>query len=179
MNSWCCLDFLGFGLNLAQHSAIGGFMRQIWVDGTVIRGHGVASGQSNASPYPAGTIAMQQPYFAALGLDLTGLHLATINFDIQPAQWRLLQADYYFRAVRWTELHPPEDFSFIRCQLLWQNQAYAGYIYYPHPATKIQHFQSPSMMELLLPWISTISYGAQARLSYRPEQIQIQAAALL
>ena len=179
MNSWCCLDFLAFSLNLAQHSAIGGFMSQIWVDGTVIQGHGVASGQSNASPYPAGTIAMQQPYFAALGLDLTGLHLATINFDIQPAQWRLLQADYSFRAVRWTELHPPEDFSFISCQLLWQQQAYAGYIYYPHPATKIQHFQSPSMLELLLPWIPTISYGAQARLIYRPEQIQIQAAALL
>ncbi|WP_110516620.1 hypothetical protein [Herpetosiphon llansteffanensis] len=154
-------------------------MMQAWVDGTVIRGHGVASGQASDSPYPAGTIAMQQPYFAALGLDLSGLQLATINFDIQPAQWRLLQADYSFRAVRWTDLHPPEDFSFIRCQLLWQAQTYAGYIYYPHPATKMQHFQSPSMLELLLPWIATISYGARARLIYRAEQIQIEPAALL
>ncbi len=154
-------------------------MAQAWVDGTVIRGHGVASGQASDSPYSAGTIAMQQPYFAALGLDLTGLYLATINFDIQPAQWRLLAADYSFRAVTWTELHPPEDFSLLACQLLWQGQAYAGYVYYPHPATKIQHFQSPSILELVLPWIATISYGARARLSYRPEQIQIQAAALL
>lgn len=152
---------------------------QTWVDGTVMRGHGVASGQASDSPYPAGTIAMQQPYFAALGLDLAGLHLATINLDIQPAKWRLLQADYTFRALRWTDLHPPEDFSFIRIQLLWQAQSYAGYIYYPHPATKMQHFQSPSMLELFLPWIATISYGARARLIYRAEQIQIEPAALL
>ncbi|MFD3163487.1 hypothetical protein [Herpetosiphon sp. NSE202] len=154
-------------------------MMQAWVDGTVIRGHGVASGHASDSPYPAGTIAMQQPYFAALGLDLAGLHLATINLDIQPAKWHLLQADYTFRALRWTDLHPPEDFSFIRCQLLWQAQSYAGYIYYPHPATKMQHFQSPSMLELLLPWIATISYGSRARLIYRAEQLQIESAALL
>ena len=42
-----------------------------WIRTTLVSGHGVASGGSTTSPYPEGTIAMQQPLFAQLGLDLS------------------------------------------------------------------------------------------------------------
>ena len=34
--------------------------------GRIVSGHGVASGRSDGSPYPAGTIAMQAPVFLSL-----------------------------------------------------------------------------------------------------------------
>jgi hypothetical protein len=42
---------------------------------TIARGYQVASG-ANASPrFPGGTLRMQLPFFAALGLDLSRYHL--------------------------------------------------------------------------------------------------------
>ena len=38
------------------------------IRGTVIAGHGVASGRASDSPYPAGTISLQRPFFQDLGL---------------------------------------------------------------------------------------------------------------
>ena len=49
-------------------------MALLEVSGRVCSGHGVASGRSAGqphNPYPAGTIAMQMPYFKALGLDVS------------------------------------------------------------------------------------------------------------
>ena len=67
-----------------------------------VNGHGVASGIANtdplrsASPYPQGTLAMQAPFFAALGLDLSAYWLGTLNLSVAPARWSLQQPDYHF-----------------------------------------------------------------------------------
>ena len=52
--------------------------------GVVVAGHGVASGRAADSPFAAGTIELQAPHFAALGLDLSPFVMATVNLDLAP-----------------------------------------------------------------------------------------------
>ena len=47
----------------------------------------------------------------------------------------------------------------------------AGLIYFPHPATKPEHFQKPDVLELLLPWSEGLAYGTKIRLDVSPEQM--------
>jgi hypothetical protein len=56
----------------------------ISVEGIVQAGHGVASGNTAQSPYPQGTIKMQQPFFRQLGLDLSPYFPGTLNVSIAP-----------------------------------------------------------------------------------------------
>ncbi|MGB0562813.1 MAG: hypothetical protein ACPGVO_13565 [Spirulinaceae cyanobacterium] len=123
-------------------------------------GYQVASGRATNSPYPAGSIALQLPYFQALGLDLSDCFQGTLNVNIAPQTFTLQRPDYTFRQVKWFAAAPPEDFSFIRVQLTAQTQTVSGWIYYPHPETKPQHFHDPSTLELLAPWVEGVSYGA-------------------
>lgn len=130
--------------------------------GTVKAGHGVASGRSAGTvgnPYPQGSIAMQVPYFKSLGLDLSPCFSGTINLDVAPKSWQILKADHCFENLRWTDLHPPETFSFAALQVLWQGTWHAGWLYHPHPETKATHLQNSSVMELILPKLSGLSTG--------------------
>ncbi len=141
----------------------------------VCAGHGVASGSSASSPYPAGTIVLQQPFFKQRGLDLSALYPGTLNVSIAPYTWRLLRADYHFAHVAWTDRHPPEDFSFVACRLSYAKQEHHGWVYYPHPETKAAHFQSPHIIELLLPPIADIHYGSTVQLYLPAAQIALSA----
>jgi hypothetical protein len=134
---------------------------QTW-QGTVIAGHGVASGRSAgtpSNPYPQGSIAMQTPFFKALGLDLSDCFSGTMNLSVKPHTWRLLQADHRFEAMRWTHLHPPETFSFVSLKVQWQGAWHAGWLYYPSPETKAAHFQGSSVMELIFPKLKDLQVG--------------------
>ncbi len=146
------------------------------IKGTVSAGHGVASGRSAGeahNPYPAGTIAMQIPFFKALGLDLSNCFAGTVNLNIAPKQWQLLHADHCFDNMRWTHLHPPETFSFVALSAMWQSSEIKGWLYYPHPETKATHFQSNSTMELLLPRIEGLQSGDQLHLQIDPKKISL------
>jgi hypothetical protein len=147
----------------------------IW-RGTVIAGHGVASGRSAgtaSNPYPQGSIAMQAPLFKARGLDLSHCFLGTINLEIAPLEWRLLQADHTFEHLAWTHLHPPETFSFVALEVQWQNSWHSGWLYYPHPETKATHFQSRSVMELILPRLDGVQTGSQLQLRCPDDRLGI------
>ncbi|MBE9140142.1 hypothetical protein IQ254_23580 [Nodosilinea sp. LEGE 07088] len=143
------------------------------VAGIVERGHRVASGTALESPYPQGTIAMQTPCFKALGLDLTGYVQGTLNISISPQVFQLTQPEFTFRAVHWTDRHPPEDFSFSRCRLLFQGVGYDGLVYYPHPETKQRNFQAPAVVEILAPHIPGIQYGCRVEIEYNPLEITV------
>lgn len=132
--------------------------------GRVIRGHRVASGLSADSPYPAGTIEMQIPVFADLGVDLAGFHPATINVDISPLRFRIVGAPVELRQVQWCDEHPPETFSFCNCSLEFRETVYDGMIYYPHPETKKNHYQSDHTIEVLAPLIPGLRYGSKIAL---------------
>jgi hypothetical protein len=143
------------------------------VPGILQQGHRVASGQSENSPYPAGTIAMQTPYFKELGLDLSSYYPGTLNVSVAPLSFKLRHADFVFREVHWVEGFPSEDFSFVHCAIIYQQQRYPALIYYPHPETKIQHFQSTSVLEVLCEKVSGISYGDNVVLEYDESKIVI------
>lgn len=126
--------------------------------GRVVSGHGVASGRSDASPYPAGTIAMQTPVFLEAGLDLSDCWPGTINLSFAPLELRLKRPDHCFQQLQWTDLHPPETFSFWRVVLITEpGQSSSGWIYLPHPETKQRHWQSSSTLEVLAPFLEGLA----------------------
>jgi hypothetical protein len=148
-------------------------MNDAWktVTGVVVEGHQVASQRSEH--YPRGTIELQIPYFKALGLDLTSFHAGTLNVSIAPATMRPISPEFTFRNVRWTTAHPAEDFSFSRCRVVSRGQKHTGWIYYPHPETKERHFQNPSIVEVIAPWMGEIKYGARVEMEVNSEEIWI------
>lgn len=127
--------------------------------GTVVAGHGVASGRSADSPFAAGTIALQTPHLAARGLDISGYHPATINLDVAPVALRLLTPRHTFTDVRWTDVHAAETFSFVDMTTTWHGRAVSGLVYHPHPETKPAHEQPGTVVELLLPHLDGLGYG--------------------
>jgi hypothetical protein len=146
--------------------------------GVVIAGHGVASGRSvgtAGNPYPQGSIAMQAPSFQAQGVDLSNCFLGTINLEIAPQTWQLVRADHRFEHLSWTHLHPPETFSFVALEVHWQGRWHAGWLYYPHPETKATHFQSRSVMELILPKLDGVQTGSTLTLRCPDDRLGITA----
>jgi len=144
------------------------------VTGVVRPGHQVASGMAQDSPYPAGTIAMQMPFFRERGLDLTNFFQGTLNISIHPHTFSMRSPEYTFRNVNWTTEHPPEDFSFSCCRVIVENDEYEGWVYYPHPETKIRNFQDSTIIEVIAPWIPNVGYGAEVKLRVNSEEIVIR-----
>ena len=125
--------------------------------GTLARGYRVASGPSR--DYPYGALDRQRPLFKARGLDLDSYFNGTLNIDIRPATFAMVKPEFTFPLVEWTDLHPPETFSFSRCKVLFQSVEYDGWVYYPHPETKLRNFQDPSLLEVSARPIPGIQYG--------------------
>jgi hypothetical protein len=136
-----------------------------------VEGHHVASGPSQVYSY--GTLERQKPFFKARGLDLNVFFSGTLNVSIAPLKFEMIKPAYSFRHIVWTDLHPPEDFSFSPCRVLYQGEGYDGFIYYPHPETKIRHFQDPSIMEVITIKIPAINYGSFLELVLEAEAIRI------
>jgi hypothetical protein len=141
------------------------------VHGIVVQGYRVASGPSK--DYPYGALDRQRPIFKARGLDLEGYFNGTLNIDIRPFTFRLIKPEFTFRHVEWTDLHPPEHFSFSRCQVIYKDIEYEGWVYYPHPETKLRHFQNPSLLEVIAHQIPDIKYGAEVEVLVNPERIEV------
>ena len=165
----------------ADDGSLGGLVKRLWqlmtdwirVKGVVKAGHGVASGQSGDLRFPEGTIAMQKPFFQARGLNLDGYYLGTINLGIAPYQYEVKQAKHTFRQVKWSKTEPAEDFSFFDCRLVLLEGVIPGYVYYPHPETKPEHFQPPDILEIISPFIQGLYYGQDCLIEVNPCQIGI------
>ena len=141
------------------------------VPGILARGYRVASGPSK--DYPYGALDRQRPFFKALGLDLESYFNGTLNIDLRPATFKMLKAEYTFPLVEWTDLHPPETFSFSRCVVRYQGLEYTGWVYYPHPETKLRHFQNPSLLEVIARPIPGLEYDAALEVGLNPAEIAI------
>jgi hypothetical protein len=141
------------------------------VKGIVIRGHQVASRPSDIYPY--GTIAKQKPVFKALGLDLSAFYNGTLNISISPHTFEMTNPELTLEHVEWTDLHPPETFSFSKCALLYKGVRYAGWVYYPHPETKIRHFENPSIIEILTRFVPGIGYGDEVEIELDSAEIAV------
>lgn len=143
------------------------------VVGRVQQGYQIASGKATDRPYPEGSIKMQLPYFQALGLDLTSCFLGTLNISIHPYTFELVNPTYTFSQVQWNPDSPAEDFSFSTCRISYHNENHSGWIYYPHPETKPAHFQDPSTLEILAPFIPNIAYGVTIDLGINLREVQV------
>lgn len=148
-------------------------METVWtiLEGTILRGYRVASGPSQ--DYPYGALDRQRPIFKRRGLDLAGYFNGTLNVDIRPYIFRMVKPAYTFRHVAWTDLHPPEDFSFSRCRVVHLDLEYDGWVYYPHPETKLRNFQNPSLLEVIARPISGLQYGDPLRVFVNPAEIEV------
>ena len=141
------------------------------VAGVVQRGHGVASGRGPNSPYPISSLRMQAPFFKARGLDLSPYFEGTLNFSIAPHTFQLIKPQFTFPLVAWTTLHPPETFSFSACRVIYRAVSYDGWVYYPHPETKIRHFQDPTIIEVITTFIPELTYGNAIELQVKATEI--------
>ena len=146
---------------------------QTVVSGVIVAGYRVASGPSK--DYPYGSLEKQIPLFKKCGLNLERFHLGTLNVSIAPSSFEMEHPEYTFRQVAWTDLHPPEDFSFSRCVVTFKGTNNAGYVYYPHPETKKRHFESASLLEIISVYIPEIQNGERAELELNADEIRIQA----
>jgi hypothetical protein len=139
--------------------------------GILVRGYRVASGPS--VDYPYGALDRQRPIFRSRGLDLSSYFNGTLNIDIRPFTFAMLRPEYTFHNVEWTDLHPPEHFSFSRCKVIYRDAEYDGWVYYPHPETKKRNFQNPSLLEVIAMPIPRIEYGDELQVLVNPDEIQI------
>lgn len=141
------------------------------VKGIVVQGHRVASQPSDVYPY--GTLEKQKPVFKSLGFDLEEFYNGTLNLSISPNTFEITNPEITLELVEWTDLHPPETFSFSRCTLIYEAVRYDGWVYYPHPETKIRHFENPSIIEILTKYVPGIHYGDEVELEVNSDEISI------
>jgi len=140
------------------------------VPGVVSTGYGVASGAGGSGP---GTVGAQIPHFTALGLDLSSCFAGTINVSIAPRQWAMIAARHTFEEVAWSPDVPAETFSFSPCRITTADEEVEGYVYYPHPETKPDHFHPPTVIEVIAPFIKTIAPGTPVQLLLNPAEVEI------
>jgi len=145
---------------------------KIIVTGRLIEGYHVASGPSR--DYPYGAIEKQKPFFKERGLHLDDVFNGTLNISISPKSFEMVKPQFTFEKVEWTDLHPPETFSFSRCTVTFDGENYDGWVYYPHPETKIRHQQSSSMIEILTRRIPDIHYGDEVSFELNSDEILIK-----
>lgn len=144
----------------------------ISIHGVVVQGYRVASGPSK--DYPYGALDRQRPFFKTGGLDLDEYFNGSLNVDIRPFQFAMLKPEFTFHHVEWTDLHPPEHFSFSRCKVIFRNVEYDGWVYYPHPETKLRHFQNPALLEVIAMPIPEIQYGNEVDVLVNGEEISVK-----
>lgn len=141
------------------------------ISGVIIQGYRVASAPSK--DYPYGALDKQRPFFKSRGLDLNDFFNGTLNIDISPFTFKLIKPEFTFHHVAWTDLHPPEHFSFSRCKVIYKGVEYEGWVYYPHPETKLRHFQNPSLLEVIAYPIPDINYGDTVQVLVNAEEIEV------
>jgi len=139
------------------------------IHGKLVQGYRVASGPS--TDYPYGALDRQRPIFASRGLDLSNYFNGTLNIDISPRTFTMAKPEFTFEHVAWTDLHPPEHFSFSLCKVIYNEVEYDGWVYYPHPETKLRNFQNPSLLEVIALPIPEINYGAEVDVLVNSEEI--------
>jgi len=149
-------------------------MKTEWLllKGKIIQGHQVASRPSK--DYPYSSLEKQKPFFKNLGLDLYEYFNGTLNISIEPFVFEMAKPEITFESVEWTDLHPPETFSFSRCKIKFNGNSFDGWVYYPHPETKKTHFQNPSIMEIITYLIPNIRYGDLVEVEINSNEIKVR-----
>lgn len=146
-----------------------------WLPSVVVAGHGVASGRAKQDQFPGGAIRLQTPVFARLGVDLSSYHPATINVDVSPHRVEVTAPRRRLELVEWMVGYPAETFSFVDMEARVDGRQYPALLFYPHPETKPEHFQDPSVLEVLAPYIAGVAVGDAVEVRLAADQVEISA----
>lgn len=146
--------------------------------GIVVRGHRVASGLCGDPRFPHGTIAPQLPFLERAIPGLAGWlggapYPGTINLDFAGRQVRYPAPDWRLEGIGWTEALPPENFLLARCRLVHRGTPWPALAYCPDPATKVEHHQPGSIVELIARFVPDLCYGDAVTLIHDPTALAI------
>ena len=144
----------------------------ITIPGVGTKGYGVASG-SDSTRFPGGTIRAQLPHFRARGVDISPYYPGTLNIDITPRRFTIIRPSHTLTDVSWWPGVPAETFSFSQCRILLPTGPIDGMVYYPHPETKPEHHQPPTVIEILVPFIEGLSLGSTVHLQLNSSQVEV------
>lgn len=161
------------------------------IEAVVKQGHRVASGTSASDPRfneDGGTIRLQIPEFKKHGLDLDvyfggrvdeAYVCGTLGLDMAPQHLLLVNPEYYFTDVRWTDKFDQrgapfvENFYLSPARVTFNGVAYKALLYIPDPKTKPGHYHPPSTVEVIAQKIPGIAYGDKVILEYNPDAIRL------
>ena len=148
-------------------------MTLVYANFTVTQGHQVASGIAKDSPFDSGTISLQKPFFEQAGIDLSDMHLATLNAQLNCKAITIKKWDYQLENIKWATNFPAENFNFVACEIEINKQRLPAWIYQPSPDTKIAHFQPENVVELISSYIPDLSYGNQLKIWFDSDKISL------
>ncbi|MFA5041480.1 MAG: hypothetical protein WC464_07600 [Bdellovibrionales bacterium] len=149
------------------------------IKAVVCSGHRVASGESTDDlRFPGGTIRMQAPFFKAAGLDFDAYFdgdfvYGTLNLSVAPEKIKIAKPQYSFPKIKWTDVFPPENFFLSPATVHFRGKNYKALLYIPDPATKPDHFQGASVIEVIAQRIKDISSGDEVTLMFPASAIEI------
>ena len=143
------------------------------VRGIVGAGHGVAGGGGPDAPHPEGSLARQYPLFLERGLDLGRCHPGTLNVSIRPLSFRVHSPRWVFEDVLWTPKQPAETFLFARCVVEHDLGHVAGFVYQPDPATKTVHFDDPTQIQVVAPYVPGAACGSAVVLGLASSEVEL------
>ncbi len=138
-------------------------MSDIVLKGKIKQGLRIASGLNPDPPIKLGmklnnTIALQKPFFEQAEIEgISEMYNGTINVDISPLEFKILQPDYEVTCKWFEELS--ETFWFIKVLIEYEGKEYKGYIYYPCPSDVKSH--NDDTVELLSQKIPEMVYGKE------------------
>lgn len=156
---------------------------RVRVMGVVAAGHRAASGEAREPFLAGGTIRAQLPIFRERGLDLTGLHPATLNVSLAPRRLAWEHPRVTFRDVKWRPDLPAETFSFSPCRVVTERAGteasrpeggHPGWLYRPHPETKPRHHQPDDVVEVISRRLEGVGYGSRLVLEVDPAEVRIE-----
>jgi hypothetical protein len=172
---------MGFGCTLqAARSRCHSDHEMKAVNTIIVRGYRLSSGASpDDRRFPGGTLRMQSPCFAAAGFDLERYFggdfvSGTLNLSVAPAVVRLKKPEIFLAGIKWSPVFPAENFYLSPAGVVHHDTHYRALLYIPDPATKIDHFQAASVVEVIAQPIAGIGYDDQITLRYNPKAIAIE-----
>ena len=60
-----------------------------------------------------------------------------------------------------------------RCRLRFEGKQYDGWVYYPHPETKVRHFQNSALIEIIAEEITGIEIGDVLKVGLNPAEVAV------
>jgi len=145
----------------------------------LVKGFQIASGTSETdNRFPGGSIRMQEPFFKEQGLDLQDyfdgqMFYGTMNLSFAPQTVRILKPEYFMDTIKWTDHLTPENFFLSPAKISVRGTEYKAMIYIPDPATKPDHFNPPTMVDVLSVKIDGLALGDEALLTYNENAIEL------